>query len=124
MSADCAVDISQFQTAICMLGPDFASKLVAAFHRDMARMFTELPLALRESRHKDVMRIGHSIKSLSLSLGAARLSELAKIMEHSAAQANMQSMDTLFQQLQDEYKRVDVALEEIVRIEAAKPIST
>lgn len=83
---------------------DRMSILVAAFLRECQSLLSQLPGALNAEQFDEARRLVHSIKSSSASLGALKLSLLAKNSETAALEGNLGFIKDHLPQLQQYFE--------------------
>jgi len=95
------------------VGEDFFQELVDTFLIDTTALVNDLGAALGKNETDIVRRTAHSLKSNSATLGAARLSQLAKEMEFMAKDGEFEDGESKLKDISDEYSRVKQAIEDI-----------
>ena len=107
LQADIVADLRE------IMGIEFES-LVAVFLEDAPRAILQLEAAAMADDMAALVGPAHSLKSTSANLGAMRMSELAKAIEHGARQAQLTDPAQLVTALATEFGRVEIALRDSV----------
>ena len=103
LQADIVADLRE------IMGVEFAS-LVTVFLEDAPRAIIQLESAALAEDNAGLIGPAHSLKSTSANLGAMRMSELAKTIEHGARQSQLQDPGRHVAALAAEFGRVEAAL--------------
>jgi CheY-like chemotaxis protein/HPt (histidine-containing phosphotransfer) domain-containing protein len=99
---------------IDVMGDEF-TELVRVYLEDTPKAVTRLEQAAEQRNRDGIIAPSHSLKSTSANLGAVRLSELAKRLEHGARSGEIGSDPMiLVSELKREYALVAAALNELV----------
>ena len=114
--ADSPIDSATFKELQDAAGEAFVVELVDTFLADAPTMLADLRSSLAAGDADKFRRAAHSLKSNSLTFGAAALGALARELEHQglghAAAENAQGV-TQLEALAQEYERVAAALTEL-----------
>jgi CheY-like chemotaxis protein/HPt (histidine-containing phosphotransfer) domain-containing protein len=104
-SAEAALNPSALTNLQEMLGGGFAalSTILSSFLESAPQMMTELRDCAAAQDASGVRRLAHSLKSNATDLGAAKLASLARSLESSASDGNLDSVD-------DDVARIDAEL--------------
>jgi PAS domain S-box-containing protein len=81
--------------------------LINAYLEDTPKLIQGLVNALKTQNKQEMKINAHTLKSSSISLGAIKLSELSKEVEHCTVIGNMKKPATLIPQIISEYKEVE-----------------
>ncbi len=111
-SAD-ALDTSIIGDLVDVMGDEFPD-LVRVYLEDTPKNVALLEQAARERSMEGIIAPSHSLKSTSANLGALRLSELAKRLEHGARTGELTEPLVLVGELKREYQQVASALTELL----------
>jgi histidine phosphotransfer protein HptB len=107
------VDSTVFKELQDTAGEDFAKELVDTFLEDAPSMLAELRSALVAGDADKFRRAAHSLKSNSLTFGAARLGAMARDLEHKGLEHAREAVAegvSAVDALGHEYARVAAAL--------------
>jgi PAS domain S-box-containing protein len=110
-----SVDPAALDALAALQGPedgDIVAELVEIFHRETAPRLDRLDAAVRGEDSEVLMREAHGLKGTAASIGANRLSQIAKSMEDGGRAGSTLGADRLLRDLREEYGRVTVALRE------------
>ena len=109
-----ALDASVIGDLIDVMGDEFTD-LVRVYLEDTPKAVALLEQAAANQRIDGIIAPSHSLKSTSANLGALRLSELAKRLEHGARSGDLGNDPMiLVNELKREYQQVAVALNELI----------
>jgi len=109
-----ALDASVISDLIDVMGDEFTD-LVRVYLEDTPKAVALLEQAAANQRTDGIIAPSHSLKSTSANLGAIRLSELAKRLEHGARSGDLGNDPMiLVNELKREYQQVAVALNELI----------
>jgi signal transduction histidine kinase/CheY-like chemotaxis protein/HPt (histidine-containing phosphotransfer) domain-containing protein len=111
-SAD-ALDTSIIGDLVDVMGDEFPD-LVRVYLEDTPKNVALLEQAARQRSMEGIIAPSHSLKSTSANLGALRLSELAKRLEHGARTGDLTEPLLLVGELKREYQQVASALTELL----------
>jgi len=113
MSSDGALDTSIIGDLVDVMGDEFPD-LVRVYLEDTPKNVALLEQAARQRSMEGIIAPSHSLKSTSANLGALRLSELAKRLEHGARSGDLTEPLILVSELKREYQQVASALTELL----------
>ena len=104
---------------IDVMGDEFTD-LVRVYLEDTPKAVALLEQAAVRGQRDGIIAPSHSLKSTSANLGAIRLSEIAKRLEHGARSGDLGGEAVaLVNELKREYQQVAVALNELIAKERA-----
>jgi len=112
-SAAGALDTSVIGDLVDVMGDEFPD-LVRIYLEDTPKNVALLEQAARQRSMEGIIAPSHSLKSTSANLGALRLSELAKRLEHGARTGELAEPLVLVGELKREYQQVASALSELL----------
>jgi HPt (histidine-containing phosphotransfer) domain-containing protein len=112
-SAAGALDTSVIGDLVDVMGDEFPD-LVRVYLEDTPKNVALLEQAARQRSMEGIIAPSHSLKSTSANLGALRLSELAKRLEHGARTGELTEPLALVGELKREYQQVASALTELL----------
>jgi CheY-like chemotaxis protein/HPt (histidine-containing phosphotransfer) domain-containing protein len=108
------LDASVIGDLIDVMGDEFTD-LVRVYLEDTPRAVALLEQAAANGQRDGIIAPSHSLKSTSANLGAIRLSELAKRLEHGARSGDLGSNPMLLvNELKREYQQVAAALNDLI----------
>ena len=107
------LDLAALDQLLEMTGgdPAFVEELVDTFLADAATQLAELSGAAAAASAEGLLRPAHSLKSNSASVGARRLSELARSLESDARNGLVPDASTRVAEAAAELERVRAALD-------------
>ena len=108
-----ALDTSIIGDLLDVMGDEFPD-LVRVYLEDTPKNVALLEQAARQRSMEGIIAPSHSLKSTSANLGALRLSELAKRLEHGARSGELAEPLILVSELKREYQQVASALTELL----------
>jgi len=108
-----ALDTSIIGDLVDVMGDEFPD-LVRVYLEDTPKNVALLEQAARQRSMEGIIAPSHSLKSTSANLGALRLSELAKRLEHGARTGDLTEPLILVGELKREYQHVASALTELL----------
>jgi signal transduction histidine kinase/CheY-like chemotaxis protein/HPt (histidine-containing phosphotransfer) domain-containing protein len=108
-----ALDTSVIGDLVDVMGDEFPD-LVRVYLEDTPKNVALLEQAARERSMEGIIAPSHSLKSTSANLGALRLSELAKRLEHGARTGELTEPLLLVGELKREFQQVASALTELL----------
>ncbi len=108
-----ALDTSVIGDLVDVMGDEFPD-LVRVYLEDTPKNVALLEQAARQRSMEGIIAPSHSLKSTSANLGALRLSELAKRLEHGARTGELTEPLVLVGELKREYQQVASALTELL----------
>ena len=108
-----ALDTSIIGDLVDVMGDEFPD-LVRVYLEDTPKNVALLEQAARQRSMEGIIAPSHSLKSTSANLGALRLSELAKRLEHGARTGELTEPLILVSELKREYQQVATALTELL----------
>ena len=108
-----ALDTSIIGDLVDVMGDEFPD-LVRVYLEDTPKNVALLEQAARQRSMEGIIAPSHSLKSTSANLGALRLSELAKRLEHGARTGELTEPLILVGELKREYQQVATALTELL----------
>jgi CheY-like chemotaxis protein/HPt (histidine-containing phosphotransfer) domain-containing protein len=108
-----ALDTSIIGDLVDVMGDEFPD-LVRVYLEDTPKNVALLEQAARQRSMEGIIAPSHSLKSTSANLGALRLSELAKRLEHDARTGDLSEPLILVGELKREYQQVASALTELL----------
>jgi signal transduction histidine kinase/CheY-like chemotaxis protein/HPt (histidine-containing phosphotransfer) domain-containing protein len=108
-----ALDTSIIGDLVDVMGDEFPD-LVRVYLEDTPKNVALLEQAARQRSMEGIIAPSHSLKSTSANLGALRLSELAKRLEHGARTGELTEPAILVSELKREYQQVASALTELL----------
>ncbi|HET7065912.1 MAG TPA: ATP-binding protein [Rudaea sp.] len=108
-----ALDTSVIGDLVDVMGDEFPD-LVRVYLEDTPKNVALLEQAARQHSMEGIIAPSHSLKSTSANLGALRLSELAKRLEHGARTGELTEPLALVSELKREYQQVASALTELL----------
>ena len=111
--APAALDTSIIGDLIDVMGDEFTD-LVRVYLEDTPKAVALLEQAAAQGHREGIIAPSHSLKSTSANLGAVRLAELAKRLEHGARSGSLTEPVPLVDELKREYQQVAVALNELI----------
>jgi len=89
--------------------PGLISQLVATFLENSPELLMNMETAFEAGDGKELTRAAHTLKSVSASLGALRLSALSKSIEQSARAGNLDGLGHAVAQARSEYRAAESA---------------
>lgn len=92
--------------------PGLAARLVRTYFENSRRLLAELQVAMDAGDADGVRRAAHSIKSTSANVGANALSQIARVLEHGAQEADWQPAQNDVNEIISEHGRVIAVLGE------------
>lgn len=104
--SNAAIDHATFNELQATAGEEFVAELVETFLEEAPQMLAELRAALKDADADRFRRAAHSLKSNSLTFGAATLAEQSRTLELGGLAPDAAAID----ELQYEYVRVAAAL--------------
>jgi HPt (histidine-containing phosphotransfer) domain-containing protein len=108
------LDANVISDLIDVMGDEFTD-LVRIYLEDTPKAVALLEQAAAQGRRDGIIAPSHSLKSTSANLGAIRLSELAKRLEHGARSGELGGDPVvLVNELKREYQQVSVALNDLI----------
>jgi signal transduction histidine kinase/CheY-like chemotaxis protein/HPt (histidine-containing phosphotransfer) domain-containing protein len=113
LSSAGALDTSIIGDLVDVMGDEFPD-LVRVYLEDTPKNVALLEQAARQRSMEGIIAPSHSLKSTSANLGALRLSELAKRLEHGARTGELTEPVVLVGELKREYQQVASALTELL----------
>jgi signal transduction histidine kinase/CheY-like chemotaxis protein/HPt (histidine-containing phosphotransfer) domain-containing protein len=113
VSSGSALDTSIIGDLVDVMGDEFPD-LVRVYLEDTPKNVALLEQAARQRSMEGIIAPSHSLKSTSANLGALRLSELAKRLEHGARTGELTEPAILVSELKREYQQVASALTELL----------
>ena len=113
MPAAGALDTSIIGDLVDVMGDEFPD-LVRVYLEDTPKNVALLEQAARQRSMEGIIAPSHSLKSTSANLGALRLSELAKRLEHGARTGDLAEPLVLVSELKREYQQVATALTDLL----------
>jgi CheY-like chemotaxis protein/HPt (histidine-containing phosphotransfer) domain-containing protein len=109
-----ALDTGVIGDLIDVMGDEFTD-LVRVYLEDTPKAVAVLESAAAQGDRDGIIAPSHSLKSTSANLGAIRLAELAKRLEHGARSGELGGDPTvLVGELKREYQQVAIALNELI----------
>jgi signal transduction histidine kinase/CheY-like chemotaxis protein/HPt (histidine-containing phosphotransfer) domain-containing protein len=112
--ADGTLDASVIGDLIDVMGDEFTD-LVRVYLEDTPKAVALLEQAAAQGRREGIVAPSHSLKSTSANLGAIRLAELAKRLEHGARSGDLGGDPVIIvNELKREYLRVATALNDLI----------
>ena len=108
-----ALDTGIIGDLVDVMGDEFPD-LVRIYLEDTPKNVALLEQAARQRSMEGIIAPSHSLKSTSANLGALRLSELAKRLEHGARTGELTEPLVLVGELKREYQQVASALTELL----------
>ncbi|HSE12064.1 MAG TPA: ATP-binding protein, partial [Rudaea sp.] len=108
-----ALDTGIIGDLLDVMGDEFPD-LVRVYLEDTPKNVALLEVAARQRSIEGIIAPSHSLKSTSANLGALRLSELAKRLEHGARSGELTEPLILVGELKREYQQVAAALTELL----------
>jgi HPt (histidine-containing phosphotransfer) domain-containing protein len=109
-----ALDTGVIGDLIDVMGDEFTD-LVRVYLEDTPKAVAVLESAAARGDRDGIIAPSHSLKSTSANLGAIRLAELAKRLEHGARSGELGGdPQMLVAELKREYQQVAVALNELI----------
>lgn len=112
--SDYTIDISVFTELQDAAGSDFVEELVATFLKETPGILAELRTAAQSNDHDQFRRAAHSIKSNAGTFGAVCLADLARQMELSGLQPELESNEARVAALDAAFQNAASALKSIV----------
>ena len=91
---------------------DDFDELIEIFIVDGQKQLDDLASALDASTVLDIRRIAHTLKGSSANLGANALSEECKVLEHNAAEDNLNGANEQYEKIKSAYEAVKASLAE------------
>jgi len=95
--------------------PQMLVDLINTFLRDVPQRFAEIERCLQQEDLEGARSMAHPLKSSAASLGALQFSRLCQHIEDAAQRADLAEVTRRYGQLQEEYERVQQALEQYKR---------
>jgi signal transduction histidine kinase/CheY-like chemotaxis protein/HPt (histidine-containing phosphotransfer) domain-containing protein len=108
-----ALDASVIGDLVDVMGDEF-TELVRVYLEDTPKSVALLEQAAASQRIEGIVAPSHSLKSTSANLGAIRLAELAKRLEHGARSGDLADPQILVNELKREYALVAAALTDLI----------
>jgi len=108
------LDASVISDLFDVMGDEFTD-LVRIYLEDTPKAVALLEQAAAQGQRDGIIAPSHSLKSTSANLGAIRLAELAKRLEHGARSGELGGDPiALVNELKREYQQVSIALNELI----------
>jgi len=107
------IDIVAFNSMKKMVGEEYIAELLETYFEDTPQQIAVLHQALARGDAPSFQRAAHSIKSNSLSFGAAGLASQARELEYLGRDRQLDGATTKVDQLEAAYQRVHQALSEL-----------
>lgn len=117
-AAEPAIDRGVLRDLLEVMGGDFAS-LVRSYLEDAPKQLLALHEAAGRGDLAALVGPAHSLKSSSANLGALRVSEIARLIEHGARRQDLKAPQLLVAELARELKRAAAELEALLGIRQA-----
>ncbi|HED66668.1 MAG TPA: response regulator, partial [Planctomycetes bacterium] len=95
--------------------PSLFEELVQIFLEDTPIRMADLEKAFEGADPDSLSGAAHALKSSAANLGALRLAEMFKKLEAAGREKQLESVESLIQNVRSEYQRVQEALEEEIR---------
>lgn len=108
-----AIDNRLVSDLMEIMGAEF-SELVRVYLEDTPKALSQLERAAQTNDVESLIAPAHSLKSTSANLGALRLSEMAKRLEHGARMGELGEPSLLVAQIYNEYQRAAQQLRQLV----------
>ena len=96
-------------------GAEFIAELVDAFLEDAPQQIAELRASLDRHDAETFRRAAHSLKSNSATFGAHRMAEVARGLEISGKEDNLEGASRRINELESVYQKVAQELKELGR---------
>jgi HPt (histidine-containing phosphotransfer) domain-containing protein len=106
--------LQQFVAMAGSTGDTLVRELLTIYLHDSPCLLHEMKQACNDGIVDELVRAAHSLKSSSAQLGANHLSALCKQLEMMGRQGLMNGTAEQIRQIEDEYARVQTALEELM----------
>lgn len=90
--------------------PDLLTDLVSAFLSDSPTRMAKIEAASASGDSEGLLAAAHGLKSSAANMGALRLSELCRQLEKAGQTGQMESTQTLVEELKHEYSLAEKAL--------------
>ena len=108
------VDVATFRALEASAGADFVAELTRTFLEEAPRMIEQLIVAMATGDSDKFRRVAHSLKSNSLTFGAAHLGKLARDLETAGLENVIAGDASAVAALAQEYQQVAAALQELI----------
>ncbi|AVP95899.1 hybrid sensor histidine kinase/response regulator [Ahniella affigens] len=108
-----AIDNRLVSDLMEIMGAEFA-ELVRVYLEDTPKALSQLERAAQTNDVESLIAPAHSLKSTSANLGALRLSEMAKRLEHGARMGELGEPSLLVAQIYNEYQRAAQQLRQLI----------
>jgi len=112
-SGESAIDSRLVSDLMDIMGAEFA-ELVRVYLEDTPKALSQLERAAQTNDVESLIAPSHSLKSTSANLGALRLSDMAKRLEHGARMGELGEPALLVAQIYNEYQRAAQQLKQLV----------
>ncbi|MBK8284479.1 MAG: response regulator [Ahniella sp.] len=110
---DSAIDNRLVSDLMEIMGAEF-SELVRVYLEDTPKALSQLERAAQTNDVESLIAPAHSLKSTSANLGALRLSDMAKRLEHGARMGELGEPALLVAQIYNEYQRAAAQLRQMI----------
>ncbi len=110
---DSAIDNRLVSDLMEIMGAEFA-ELVRVYLEDTPKALSQLERAAQTNDVESLIAPAHSLKSTSANLGALRLSDMAKRLEHGARMGELGEPALLVAQIYNEYQRAAAQLRQMI----------
>lgn len=108
-----AIDSHIFDALKQELGEEFLQELVGTYCQDSAQQLLNLNKALDNGDIEGFIRAAHSLKSASLTFGALAFGDLARELELSGRDGNLENSRVKLQQLNDACAPLQIVLKDM-----------
>jgi PAS domain S-box-containing protein len=105
------VDLTQLEATV--EDPTFVRELISTFLSDAPHLVGALRSSLEQDKTEQLRIAAHTLKSNGRTFGATALASLSEELELSAQKRTLVGADELVTQIEDEYARVESALESL-----------
>lgn len=105
MDTNITLDKEKLQ-ALKQISVSATHEVIDLYLQDSKKYIQQLNTALQNSNHKELELIAHSLKGASASVGAVNMEKISHAIEHSVKNNDILPVESLLQDLQQEYNRV------------------
>jgi len=107
------IDQEVYQALVEIVGEDFVGEMIDAFLEESARFLADMKDALSDRDVDRFRRAAHSLKSNAATLGAMRLSALAKGLEDMARENQLEGAAEKLEPILAAFSEAEQALKEL-----------
>jgi HPt (histidine-containing phosphotransfer) domain-containing protein len=107
------IDAAAFAETVAMVDGDraFLGDLIATYREDGARRIAEMRASIASGDAPLLQRAAHTLKSSSATIGALRMADRCRVVEHAARDGRLDGLDEQVEAIATEFDAVAVALD-------------